>query len=73
MGRLDAREGGDVNGERTGGAFGDTHKVRKLGFVHPSVFFNDGLADEGNHRIATTNGEEAHFKEGPKEDKINHG
>lgn len=69
---LNAREGRDVNGERAGGAFSNTHKVGELGFIHPGVFFNDGLTNEGNHRVASTNREEANFEEGPEEDKVNH-
>ena len=56
--------GGGVNAYGTGGDLADGQDVGELLRGEPAVLFDNGTLDEGYHRIAAAEGEEADDEEG---------
>jgi len=67
---LIAHEGADVHGENTGTALSDGYQVEQLFAVNPMVAVHHLRLDDGNHGIATAEGDYANLKEGSEQFKV---
>ena len=64
--------GGGVDAHRAGGDLADGQDVGELLGGEPGMVVDDGVLDEGNHRIASAEGEEADEQEGVEEGEEEH-
>ena len=67
-----ARIGGGVDAHGAGGNLADGQDVGEFLCREPPVLFDDSTLDEGDHRIASTEGEETDDEEGDEELEENH-
>lgn len=64
--------GGGVDAHGAGGDLADGQDVGELLGGEPGMVVDDGVLDEGNHRIASAEGEEADEEEGVEEGEEEH-
>ena len=64
-------EGGNIDGKRPWGRFGNRDEIDELFEFHPSIAYNIRL-DQGDHSISAADGKKPNLKKGEKKLKKNH-